>query len=264
VRDLAAPAATLVSPPGAGADEDDEASISRDGTKVGFVRFPDRGFATTLVRDLGTGALIRADRRNGVATPGRFGSHEVSLNTDGSCVVFESGSDDLVSPTYGPDFDHVFLHALTSDCPAGPAQGAGDTTAPRISGARVTNRRFAIGRRKTARIARVRRGTTFVFRLSEDARTTITIARRAPGRRSGKRCVKPRKTLRKRCTRFVKVVALTRAGTRQGANRVAFTGRVGKVALGRGPYRAAIVSTDRAGNRSKPAFVRFTVVSPKR
>jgi hypothetical protein len=198
------------------------------------------------VRDLATGALVRADRRNGATTAGRLGAHGVSLNRDGSCVAFASGSDDLVSPSYGSDFEHVFLRALTRDCPASSATGARDTTAPRITGARVTNRRFALARRRTARIARVKRGTKFVFRLSEAARTTITIARR------------------KRRARFVKVVAVSRAGTRQGVNRVAFTGRVGKRVLRRGPYRAAIVSTDRAGNRSMRVFVRFTVVRPKR
>ena len=191
------------------------------------------------------------------------------LSANGACVALQSGSDDLVAG-YGPDFQHVFLHALGADCaPSGVAGARGprsrsepraDTTAPRISGLRVTNRRFAVGRRSTPLIARARRGTTFVFRLSEDARTTITIARRLQGRRKGERCVKPRSGLRRRCTRLAHDGDARRARTRAGRNRIAYTGRTRRRALRPGRYRATVRAVDAAGNRSAPRAVDFTVV----
>jgi ribosomal protein L21E len=56
-----------------------------------------------------------------------------------------------------------------------------------------------------------------------------------------------------------KAVVLRRS-TARGANRVAFSGRVGRVALRPGTHRAALVATDAAGNRSKTVYVRFRVV----
>ena len=121
------------------------------------------------------------------------------LSANGACVALQAGA--LVAG-YGPDFEHVFLHALGAGCAASgvPAPGA-DTTAPRISRLRMTRRRFAVGRRRTPLTARTRRGTAFVFRLSEDARTTITISRKQRRR-----------------------VVLKRR-TRAGTNRIAYTGR---------------------------------------
>lgn len=146
-----------------------------------------------------------------------------------------------------------------------PAAGSGvpaeaTDVAPRIRGLRVTNRRWALARRRTPPVAAVRRGTTFIFTLSEDARTSIRIERAVAGRRRGRRCVKPQPGLRRRCTRFVAAITLTRANTRSGVNRVRFTGRVGRRKLAPGRYRATVVATDGAGNRSAPRSVRFTVV----
>jgi hypothetical protein len=45
-----------------------------------------------------------------------------------------------------------------------------------------------------------------------------------------------------------------------GANRVAYSGRVEKKTLVRGRYRATLVATDAAGNRSAPSHVRLSVV----
>jgi hypothetical protein len=145
--------------------------------------------------------------------------------------------------------------------PTGPASTPVDEP-PVVSGLRVTNAAFALAAGRTALNARkhAKRGTAFVFRLSEDARTAITIARVLPGRRSGKRCVKPRKGLKRRCTRLATVGVLRRAKTKAGANRVAFTGRLGRRALSVGRYRATVVATDPGGHTSAPRTVAFRVV----
>jgi hypothetical protein len=153
----------------------------------------------------------------------------------------------------------------SSSAPSGavtPAGGGRDAIAPVIGGLRLSNRRFAVGARSTPRIAarKTKRGTTFRFTLSEPATTRITIARARPGRRQGRRCVKPRKRLKRACMRFTTAGALTRAGA-AGANRIDYSGRIGKRKLKRGRYRATLVATDAAGNASPPARVTFRVVA---
>jgi hypothetical protein len=182
-------------------------------------------------------------------------------------VAVNSNSDDVL-PTGNPspDFDHVYLLGVGADCPpippgAGPGGGVSDTTPPAISRLRMLRKRFAVAKKHTALSARrAKRGSAFLFTLSENARTSIAIARARPGRRSGKRCVKPRKGLKRRCTRYTVVATLTRTRTKLGANRVAFSGRIGKRKLKPGRYRATVGAVDAAGNRAKAKRVAFRVV----
>jgi hypothetical protein len=116
----------------------------------------------------------------------------------------------------------------------------------------------------TARRRAVPRGTRLKFSLNESARVRIRIYQSLAGRRSGKRCVKPTKRLRRarRCTRLVLKGTLTRRSARQGANSIRFTGRIGRRKLARGSYRAIITATKTGalhGSAAKTA--RFKVVS---
>ncbi|KKK97750.1 hypothetical protein LCGC14_2649620, partial [marine sediment metagenome] len=88
--------------------------------------------------------------------------------------------------------------------------------------------------------------------LSEDAIARITIERGLDGRRVANKCRKstrrPRRA-RKRCILYVAVGTLVR-NARKGANRVAFSGRIGSRRLHGGRYRATITATDANGNVS--------------
>ena len=108
---------------------------------------------------------------------------------------------------------------------------------------------------------RVPRGTAFRFRLSETASVRIAIERARPGRRARGRCRKPSRRLRARprCTRWVRQGALRRAGA-AAANRVRFSGRLGRRSIGLGRRRAVLVATDAAGNASRAKRVSFRVV----
>jgi hypothetical protein len=156
---------------------------------------------------------------------------------------------------------------------AGPGAAA-DRTAPRVSALRLSPARFAVGRGATARVAseavaagRARRapkrGTTIRFTLSEAARVTLTVQRRANGLRSGRRCLAPSAKLRrakaKRCSRFAAAGTLARGG-RSGANAIAFSGRIGRRALPVGRYRLTATAVDGAGNRAAALSTAFTVV----
>jgi len=136
-----------------------------------------------------------------------------------------------------------------------------DQTAPALTAVGITNKTFAVAAKNATATARAKKGTTFVFSLSEQATTTLTLERGQPGRRKGRSCDKPTRKNRKakKCTRFVKVGALTHAGT-PGGNTVPFSGRIGSKALKPATYRASIVAVDSAGNRSSAKTVGFKVV----
>jgi len=264
VRDLAAGTTTLASTGGTTAPggADQEGELDRTGTHLAFLRRFDDAPSRPMLRDLaaGTTTELLGDRRS----PG-FG---VSISPDGRCAAVNSNSPDvLATGNPSPDFDHVYLLGVGADCPpVPPVPGSGtgstaDKTRPVVSRLRMLRKRFAVAKKRTALSSRrAKRGSAFLFTLSENARTSIAIARARPGRRSGKRCVKPRKRLKRRCTRFVVLATLTRKKTKLGANRVAFTGRLGSRRLKPGRYRATVGAVDAAGNRAVPKRVSFRVV----
>jgi len=255
VRDLVAARTTLVSSTPETANASGP-SLSTDGSRIAFTTFDANAVSSVWTRALPAGAPVEVTPR------AREGAVSASMNALGTCFAFNSRSNDLVSGGYGPTYFHVYLHAFGADC---PATGAGNAR-PVASRFRMTHRKFAVARGRTRAVAgrRVPRGTKFKFRLSENATSTITIHRMLPGRKKGKRCVKPRRGLRKRCTRFVRAAKLVRRNTKQGANTVAYTGRIRKKALKPGRYRATLVAKDSAGLRSKPRRLRFRVVRATR
>jgi hypothetical protein len=140
---------------------------------------------------------------------------------------------------------------------------------PTITQARVTHRRLRVARQSTATIAqtvsvhRAPLGTSFGFTLSEPATLRIVIARLLPGLRRGGKCVAPSAKLRRvgarRCTRTLDVAALTRASEPQGADRIPFSGRIGRRRLAPGIYKATLIANNVFGH-SKPVALTFTVV----
>jgi CSLREA domain-containing protein len=137
--------------------------------------------------------------------------------------------------------DHTVTTA--SQPGGGPGGGGGDTTAPAFLSASMKPKSFAVNRkggRETLVTAKVKRGTTFRYRLSEAARVVFTIQRR-----KGKRFVQAK--------RFAKQ-------SKAAANSKKFSGRIGKGTLKPGRYRATLVATDAAKNRSKPKRLTFRIV----
>jgi streptogramin lyase len=167
----------------------------------------------------------------------------------------------------------------TPDPPATP------NVAPAISGLSVTPKRFRVAKAPTAVVARtvaggasatarkgkrgkvkpVPAGTAIRFTLSETATVKLTIERKAAGRKSGGKCVKPTRALRsaKRCARYVKAGTLTRRELVAGKQAVKFSGRIGRRALPAGSYRLTVVASDAGSLESKPRTAKFTVASPK-
>ena len=132
--------------------------------------------------------------------------------------------------------------------PAAPAGGSAggpvaDTQAPLITGFRASRSVFRIARATTPVAARTARGTRLRYVLSEPARVRVTIKRAV--RRNGH-------------TRYRRIGTLRRSGV-AGANRIRFSGRIGRRALRAGRYRAVIRATDAAGNRSAARTIRLRV-----
>jgi DNA-binding beta-propeller fold protein YncE len=98
----------------------------------------------------------------------------------------------------------------------------------------------------------------FGFRLSERGRVKLTIARALPGRRARGRCVKPRRGLRRRCTRWQRVTVISKR-VQAGPGTIRFRGR-GKRRrlLAPGRYRARAQATDEVGNMSRVHTLRLS------
>jgi hypothetical protein len=180
------------------------------------------------------------------------------------------------SPTAVVTASTVNVSPPASSTPTGgavtmPGSGhgaAGPTAPPKVTGYRITNNPFMVTGAgtplfATASAARHKRGTTFRYTLSEAATVKITIAQRLPGRHHGQRCLAPSRKLHdaKRCTRILAKGTLTRS-SHLGANRVAFSGRIGSTALRPGSYQATLTATGTGQRRSRPQTIRFTIVKP--
>jgi hypothetical protein len=162
-----------------------------------------------------------------------------------------------------PDIGAFERAGAAGPCPppgpgVGGTGGGADRTAPVLDRFTVTNTIFRPAARAAARRPR---GTRFRYRLSEEATVRISIARRALGRRVGRRCRPPSRRLsgRRRCVRYVRVGVL-RASGKAGANKLRFTGRIGRRALRPGRYRARATATDLAGNIGAERHLTFRVV----
>lgn len=144
-----------------------------------------------------------------------------------------------------------------------------DVAAPGLGRLSATRRTFAVGTAPTAISARAakkkakatKKGTTFAFTLTEAATASLRIEAIKAGRRKGKKCAKPTRKLRKHkaCKRYVAAGVLQRKSA-AGANRVAFSGRVGKRKLKPGRYRLTVTAVDPSGNVSKKATLTFRIV----
>jgi hypothetical protein len=142
-----------------------------------------------------------------------------------------------------------------------PPGASADLTPPDVRELALTNRTFAVGSVSTPVAARAKRGTTFRLTVNEKATIRIAFERSEPGRRKGRRCVKPTRKNRKarKCKRWVPRGSIQRlAGP--GPVEIAFSGRIGTKALQPGSYRALVTAQDAAGNTSAQNTLTFKVV----
>jgi hypothetical protein len=151
--------------------------------------------------------------------------------------------------------------------PGTPAAAPGSSDPPPVAtGLLVSPSTFRLGSRlpRLALRRAVPSHTTIRFNLSEAAGVKITFAKRLPGRRVGKRCLRPSRALRRhrRCTRVVTVRgAALSVNARAGLNRLAFAGRLSaRRRLVAAKYRLTLVATDTAGHRSNTLKANFRLL----
>jgi hypothetical protein len=151
----------------------------------------------------------------------------------------------------------------TQGCPTRVIATPVIATPPVVAGATESNRtwresnRLATFTKKKAPI-----GTTFSFRLNEQARVTFAFARKVPGRKVNGRCVTPvnKNKHKPKCTHTVAAGTLSFAG-HSGTNKVSLQGRISrskKLPLGR--YTLRISATNAAGRNSNTQTLDFTIV----
>jgi len=108
----------------------------------------------------------------------------------------------------------------------------------------------------------------FATRSPRPPTVALSFERVSAGRKGGKRCVKPKRTnrKRKRCTRYAAVKpAVSFPNQAAGARRIHFEGRLSRrKALKPGVYRLTLRARDAAGNRSAGLRSRVTVLPRKR
>jgi hypothetical protein len=200
------------------------------------------------------------------------GTNPLSADTDGDGLP--DGSDPR--PLF-PDTDQDGVANAADNCPTVPNPTQADRdrnqrgdacdpdrTAPVVSRYRLSPTAFLAARSgPTARLVRRPPTGTFAsYRLSEDARITISVTRAAAGRRRGRTCERPsaRNRRGRRCTRYLAVRGTFQHADRAGSRRLRFMGRIGGHRLARGRYRLVLTARDAAGNRSKPAARAFRIL----
>jgi hypothetical protein len=105
----------------------------------------------------------------------------------------------------------------------------------------------------------VRARARVTLRLSLPATLTVTVQAARDGRRSGSKCVAPRRGLQRRCTRYVALHGARTVRARAGTFAFTLTRRFAGRTLRPGRYRLAITALDAAGNRVGPLTATFTV-----
>lgn len=193
-----------------------------------------------------------------LSTSGSGGNCQASADLGFPAAVAVSPGDDNVYTTSESGVAIFDRAGSAAPPPPETKRTPPDTTAPALSGFRLAPSRFIAAPRG--------KGSRFRLTLSEPAGVAIEIQRVVPGRRVGKACqpARPGLTRGRPCARFLKAGTLANAGLGAGADSIAFSGKVGKRALRPGSYRATIVATDAAGNRSAPSSAAFTVLAAAR
>jgi hypothetical protein len=141
--------------------------------------------------------------------------------------------------------------------------GACHNAPPELSSLLMAHTAFGVANVRTPVSARAGRppfGSAISYTLSKPASVRLDMGRLVPGRRSGRRCVAPRRRLSKRpaCTRVLSQGTLTRAGN-TGTNGLFFTGRIGNRPLSPGSYRLTVTATADA-RVSAPRTLAFRVI----
>jgi len=164
------------------------------------------------------------------------GRHEVKVEVEDASGQFTESETISIDVRNAPD-------------PVGPPSPnanpplMADRTAPALSGATLSRKRFRVGKVRTALAARAKApsGTLLRFSSTEAGKLSIAIVLARKG-------AKPIATL----TRSISA----------GPGKVPLSGRIGRKPLRPGRYRLTLSARDAAGNASAPIALPFTILQP--
>jgi hypothetical protein len=243
--------------------------VAPDGTATAFTSKGVDPFGVTLGPD---GAVWFAEfQANAVGRVGTDGTtSEVTGMTAGAgprYVASGPGNTIWFTEETGNRVGRVTGIELPGGGGGGGGGGSPDITDPTLTKLHLSAKRFRIGR-KLASASAVRTGTNVRYTLSEAATVTLSFERVSRGRKVGKRCVKAKRSNRRRkaCTRYVAVKpALKFANQAAGQRTIHFEGRLSRrKTLKPGVYRLTLRGRDAAGNLSSRLRARVTVLPRKR
>jgi hypothetical protein len=181
---------------------------------------------------------VRQWLRDGVDVPGASGAAYATVDADiGHAVGCRVTATNAVGASVSQTGNEITVLP--------PAPDDADTASPELSDLWISRKNFRGGGEPTTPATPRRQyapGTTIGYRISEDAAVTFTIRRTIAGR-----------------ARVWRVGTLTRQDA-SGPNTLYISGRVRLRTLRPGTYRLTLQATDSAGNTSRAAVCRFTIV----
>ncbi len=237
-------------------------TVSRNGDGTGLVTGPGITCAPDCTEPYNNGTsvvLVASPSVAGSRFTGWTGCDSVATNACRLTITSDRSVSASFTQANGPP-------STSTTSSTGSSSGIADLLAPDVTRYGLSNNPFVVGAAKTPTFASAhakkhKQGTTFRYTLSESAVVKIALTQSTSGRRQGNRCVAPTRKPRKatKCTRIILRGTLTRT-SHQGANKVAFSGRIGSKGLKPGRYSATITATDPAKNSSAPKTISFTIV----
>lgn len=242
-----------------------DATVSPDGMSV-YVAATGNGLA--LFDRAPDGSLTQRPPAAGCISPvfyceparGTLGAAQTAVSPDGTNVYLAAADSDAVA---------VFDRRLVPVVPARsdvlePVQPA--PQAPAVDRARPVLGRLSLSPTRFRVVTRLKRGgSRLSFSLSETASVRVTIQRAVRGRRSGKRCLRPRPQARRaaRCTRYVRERGTLTYHATAGRNTMRLSGHIGHRTLKPNRYRLLATATDPAANASPRRQIHFTIIGPR-
>jgi 6-phosphogluconolactonase (cycloisomerase 2 family) len=149
----------------------------------------------------------------------------------------------------------------STTCPGGTATTKTLTldTLPVLDKLKVAPKKFLP--KGTVPNAKGKRGTSFRYKLNENASVSLKIERKLPGRKVGGKCKKMTKANagRKPCPLFKRLGSRPSKG-KTGANKLEFNGKIKGKSLVPGAYRVTAIATDPADGRSAPRYASFQIL----
>lgn len=239
------------------------ASITNDVTSADFNGDGRRDLA--VATDAGAGVSVLYG--DGAGTFGARADFPAFGNDLTSADFNADGRQDLALASTGTDAVSILLTA-----PAGSGPGPvtppvippvdPDKVKPAVSRLLLSSSSFFAASSGPSISATV--GTKVSYRLSEGATVRFTVQRALAGRKAGKRCVKPKRSNRKKkkCARFKTLKGSFSDAGQAGANSVTFRGRLRGRRLAAGRYRLRAVASDSARNKSRAKTVNFRILKP--